>query len=211
MEDRKSTRLNSSHVSTSYAVFCETPRPPATTLFPYTTLFRSSGVTDSMKSSLIMIGVAKPQAPRHSTSITVKRPSGDVCPSSRQFVCLRNASTTASAPHTLHGRSEEHTSELQSRFDLVCRLLRDTPPTRDHPLSLHDALPIFRRHRLDEILIDHDRRRKAAGAEAFDFDHCEAAVGRRLPELETIRMFEKRIDHRLRAAHVAWKIGRAHV
>src|SRR5690349_9065728 len=40
LEDRKSTRLNSSHVEISYAVFC--PRPPRSTLFPYTTLFRSS-------------------------------------------------------------------------------------------------------------------------------------------------------------------------
>src|SRR5206468_958811 len=36
-------------------------------------------------------------------------------------------------------RSEEHTSELQSRSDLVCRLL---PPPELSPLSLHDALPI---------------------------------------------------------------------
>src|SRR5690606_23100409 len=57
--DRKSTRLNSSHVKISYAVFCLkkktkttpatvrvissllTPPPPRSTLFPYTTLFRS--------------------------------------------------------------------------------------------------------------------------------------------------------------------------
>src|ERR1035438_9322221 len=37
--DRKSTRLNSSHLGISYAVF----RPPRSTLFPYTTLFRSRG------------------------------------------------------------------------------------------------------------------------------------------------------------------------
>src|SRR5947209_243364 len=41
-------------------------------------------------------------------------------------------------------RSEEHTSELQSRQYLVCRLLLDTPPPHPSPLSLHDALPIFR-------------------------------------------------------------------
>src|SRR5690348_12959276 len=53
--DRKSTRLNSSHPSTSYAVSClklkrsrssiflsSVPRPPTPTLFPYTTLFRSA-------------------------------------------------------------------------------------------------------------------------------------------------------------------------
>src|SRR5690242_1352321 len=40
-QDRKSTRLNSSHMSISYAVFCLLRRPPSSTLFPYTTLFRS--------------------------------------------------------------------------------------------------------------------------------------------------------------------------
>src|SRR5689334_21266331 len=39
--DRKSTRLNSSHSSISYAVFCLLHRPPGSPLFPYTTLFRS--------------------------------------------------------------------------------------------------------------------------------------------------------------------------
>ena len=48
IEDRKSTRLNSSHRCISYAVFCLKKifflmirRPPRSTLFPYTTLFRS--------------------------------------------------------------------------------------------------------------------------------------------------------------------------
>src|SRR5437773_807994 len=39
--DRKSTRLNSSHITISYAVFCLLPHAPRSTLFPYTTLFRS--------------------------------------------------------------------------------------------------------------------------------------------------------------------------
>src|SRR5690606_30317931 len=41
--DRKSTRLNSSHVKISYAVFCLTRPPTPPTPFPYTTLFRSPG------------------------------------------------------------------------------------------------------------------------------------------------------------------------
>src|SRR5438445_730478 len=41
------------------------------------------------------------------------------------------------------GRSEEHTSELQSRQYLVCRLLLDTSLSLTYLLSLHDALPIF--------------------------------------------------------------------
>src|SRR5690606_36314516 len=40
-------------------------------------------------------------------------------------------------------RSEEHTSELQSRENLVCRLLTDAPPNGTYPRSLHDALPIY--------------------------------------------------------------------
>src|SRR5437764_283086 len=46
-------------------------------------------------------------------------------------------------------RSEEHTSELQSPMYLVCRLLLDTPTTEIYTLSLHDALPISRRHEHD--------------------------------------------------------------
>src|SRR5690606_2103156 len=41
--DRKSTRLNSSHVKISYAVFCLHPERPPPTRVPYTTLFRSPG------------------------------------------------------------------------------------------------------------------------------------------------------------------------
>src|SRR5690349_12313591 len=44
-------------------------------------------------------------------------------------------------------RSEEHTSELQSRRDLVCRLLLDPSPPPLDTLSLHDALPISCGHR----------------------------------------------------------------
>src|SRR5690606_7976787 len=62
-----------------------------------------SGVTDSRKLSLIITGVAQPQAPRHSTSITVNRPSGEVAPGSPQPVCSRNALATSAAPQTGHG------------------------------------------------------------------------------------------------------------
>src|SRR5699024_10747656 len=41
-------------------------------------------------------------------------------------------------------RSEEHTSELQSRFDLVCRLLLVPDYCLSYTLSLHDALPIYK-------------------------------------------------------------------
>src|SRR2546422_1134211 len=70
-------------------------RPPRSTLFPYTTLFRSS-VAPS------------PSATRTTTS------TGRHC-------SLMAFSARASVP--LVPRSEEHTSELQSRLHLVCRLL----------------------------------------------------------------------------------------
>src|SRR5690349_22854443 len=62
-------------------------RPPRSTLFPYTTLFRSASVPTSAST-----------ARSGASSIVIRR--------------------TARRP-----RSEEHTSELQSRRDLVCRLL----------------------------------------------------------------------------------------
>src|SRR5574338_342202 len=91
-------------------------RPPRSTLFPYTTLFRS-----------------------------LSRVSGLTCRKSGW------------ALWQFSSRSEEHTSELQSPWHLVCRLLlekkkkkyiffffffNDTATTEIYTLSLHDALPI---------------------------------------------------------------------
>src|SRR3712207_9527706 len=77
-------------------------RPPRSTLFPYTTLFRSMGQGFTNALSQICadhLGV-------HPDQITVV--TGD----------------TQQVPYTGYGtRSEEHTSELQSRQYLVCRLL----------------------------------------------------------------------------------------
>src|SRR2546430_6080563 len=70
-------------------------RPPRSTLFPYTTLFRSQQ----------------------------RDPVRD----------LESAADVVGHHHT--GRSEEHTSELQSQSNLVCRLLleKKKKPTLDHP------------------------------------------------------------------------------
>src|SRR5437868_88084 len=62
--------------------------------------------------------------------------------------------TLRSAPHRLAAdapRSEEHTSELQSRFELVCPLLR--PPSSLCCLSLHDALPICTQYFIFPVLL----------------------------------------------------------
>src|SRR5256714_11024912 len=70
-------------------------RPPRSTLFPYTTLFRSHGVQCAAARS----GSLRPRAEAGRT--------GDPCRHDRCHAC----------------RSEEHTSELQSLAYLVCRLL----------------------------------------------------------------------------------------
>src|SRR5438067_6091376 len=75
------------------------PRPPRSTLFPYTTLFRSpQDARDPLSRS--RLGLSQPDHRERATGVA----QGRRC-----------------QPH--HHRSEEHTSELQSRFDLVCRLL----------------------------------------------------------------------------------------
>src|SRR5690606_40829241 len=88
--------------------------PPTATLFPYTTLFRSkppatapnrdAGILNQL---LLMNELTPPWA-----VIT-----------SEGYMLARAWRVCASAIRTLNSRSEEHTSELQSRENLVCRLL----------------------------------------------------------------------------------------
>src|SRR2546426_6102173 len=70
-------------------------RPPRSTLFPYTTLFRSHGMLPTSETSA---GGARPT--RRALRARLSRP-----------------------PDRARSRSEEHTSELQSPCNLVCRLL----------------------------------------------------------------------------------------
>src|SRR5260370_10996184 len=84
-------------------------RPPRSTLFPYTTLFRSS---------------KRPPTPLHATA--TRAPAFE--PSSLRRTSTRPRSITISAARRgfiarFCKRSEEHTSELQSHLNLVCRLL----------------------------------------------------------------------------------------
>src|SRR2546425_2284206 len=76
-------------------------RPPRSTLFPYTTLFRSPGM--GARNS------------RHSRAF--RRPVARVQPSNSQTVAASSSRLRVAY------RSEEHTSELQSLAYLVCRLL----------------------------------------------------------------------------------------
>src|SRR2546426_6478179 len=78
-------------------------RPPRSTLFPYTTLFRSPGRPSRRSDSALLEKLLKKV-----TRGSVKKSSNRLTPSLRY------------SPPT---RSEEHTSELQSPCNLVCRLL----------------------------------------------------------------------------------------
>src|SRR3712207_7857810 len=96
-------------------------RPPRSTLLPYTTLFRSLRVADAEIEALA--------AGQH----LVERDA--------RAALHRQGGAVAVGPLQVGDRSEEHTSELQSRQYLVCRLLLEKkkhssrpPPTRPTPL-----------------------------------------------------------------------------
>src|SRR2546429_5966090 len=82
-------------------------RPPRSTLFPYTTLFRSPAMCRPSRRAMFMAGVPMKRA----------------------------------AKVVAGWRSEEHTSELQSRLHLVCRLLLEKKK---------------KKHKLDEAIYGHD-------------------------------------------------------
>src|SRR5689334_23673197 len=79
-------------------------RPPRSTLFPYTTLFRSALAFRSRWS----------------------------CRTERRSTWVKTSPLKTTTDSVSESRSEEHTSELQSQFHLVCRLLleKKKPPTR---------------------------------------------------------------------------------
>src|SRR3712207_8543352 len=99
-------------------------RPPRSTLFPYTTLFRSDRVA---------LGVHDRQVRRIAVAVR-----------SRERLCERNGIGAG------RRRSEEHTSELQSRQYLVCRLLLEKKKELRLP-----------------TLVEHDSTRAAYGRAAM--------------------------------------------
>src|SRR2546421_7016189 len=89
-------------------------RPPRSTLFPYTTLFRSASAEHAHIRLALEVCAVQHDQVRHGIAIPVL--AGD--------------------------RSEEHTSELQSRSDLVCRLLLEKKKQSRPSRSSHShALP----------------------------------------------------------------------
>src|SRR2546422_7457656 len=81
-------------------------RPPRSTLFPYTTLFRSSSLLHPMVSGAPDVVSAQLRRTRHSGA----------------------------------DRSEEHTSELQSRLHLVCRLLLEKKKQKQYEIEFRLSL-----------------------------------------------------------------------
>src|SRR2546422_4772539 len=88
-------------------------RPPRSTLFPYTTLFRSLA---QLGQRFAVAGPVAAALRRDGALVQLGRPAGEI----------------RGAP-----RSEEHTSELQSRLHLVCRLLLEKKKKKE----THNAQP----------------------------------------------------------------------
>src|SRR2546430_15147425 len=99
-------------------------RPPRSTLFPYTTLFRSIGARKRLAPIRVVLSVegselrldAEPGAASRAHRLEPDAIGGD-------FALRRDARMRAfmEEDEVVH-RSEEHTSELQSQSNLVCRL-----------------------------------------------------------------------------------------
>src|SRR2546430_13035013 len=94
-------------------------RPPRSTLFPYTTLFRS----------LSVLPISAPSA-------IYDARSGCIEPSHCEFV---RGVRGGPVRQRRSGRSEEHTSELQSQSNLVCRLLLEKKKKTDRSLTVSRA------------------------------------------------------------------------
>src|SRR5947207_4306224 len=99
-------------------------RPPSSTLFPYTTLFRSHVAAPSRRGR---IAAARRDRPAPRRAVAHPRP-----PPERRV------------GHALlgHLRSEEHTSELQSHSDLVCRLLLEKKKKIRNTDNMLNSIPI---------------------------------------------------------------------
>src|SRR2546430_4369061 len=95
-------------------------RPPRSTLFPYTTLFRSAPGTIRLEPASVPITarIGADQFVRAGESRQMPPGSYDIVVSAPGYLPTR--------------RSEEHTSELQSQSNLVCRLLLEKKNIAEH-------------------------------------------------------------------------------
>src|SRR5205823_13603155 len=110
------------HVCISFFFFLPLPPPPTSTLFPYTTLFRSLTLA-----TVETVTGRYPQAAR-----ACEKLEGNL-----RVLCL--AQVQSLNGHAAQARSEEHTSELQSLAYLVCRLLLEK---KNNKIS-HITIPVI--------------------------------------------------------------------
>src|SRR5690606_41550683 len=103
------------HVLASYVIlvfFLMIRRPPRSTLFPYTTLLRSRKLRSWVTNTMLPANC-------------LRNPSSQAMASMSRWLVGSSSSRMSGL------RSEEHTSELQSRENLVCRLLLEKKKNRD--------------------------------------------------------------------------------
>src|SRR5689334_24856082 len=101
-----------------------TRRPPRSTLFPYTTLFRSV-LEHCLEAERLRVIRELARLAHPSGTVIVSVPI-EVGP-------------TIVGKQSARARSEEHTSELQSQFHLVCRLLLEKKKTNENHYTTHNT------------------------------------------------------------------------
>src|SRR2546427_6802380 len=95
-------------------------RPPRSTLFPYTTLFRSDGITVKQLAEIEAAVTAEVErAAEAAVQSRERMPPGE---------------------SALEDRSEEHTSELQSQSNLVCRLLLEKKKKKKESIRARNSI-----------------------------------------------------------------------
>src|SRR5690242_2839895 len=209
--DRKSTRLNSSHMSISYAVFCLTRRPPRSTLFPYTTLFRSGVRSPAARPRSDEADRGRLKDVLVALALACRADPSAVALLVLAALCAGGAPVLSAWLTKLLLRSEEHTSELQSHVNLVCRLLLDTATTEIYTLSLHDALPIWCEEPRSAATVRRGRPGTAEGCAGRPRPGLPCRSLRRCPPRPGGSL-RRRGARAVRLAHQAPpQIGRAHV
>src|SRR2546422_7598233 len=105
-------------------------RPPRSTLFPYTTLFRSELARDAGHNDHGDAGVPNPRALEEVEPVHTGEPEVE-----QDQVGAVLIEAVERAFRGKDQRSEEHTSELQSRLHLVCRLLLEKKKKKAYILN----------------------------------------------------------------------------
>src|SRR3712207_7068963 len=98
-------------------------RPPRSTLFPYTTLFRSDGKPVTVDDYLFAFQEASKEENDYVGLEDLERIESYTAPDPQTIVVKLKETLARDVAIGVASRSEEHTSELQSRQYLVCRLL----------------------------------------------------------------------------------------